>query len=83
MKKGLFVTGVVAVLLLVLLAAAAAWLTSTLPEDECSAAHRRCAAMAEGVVAAAECRLEVYHCRRFGHFEFPDGTRQEFGDGVR
>jgi hypothetical protein len=34
--------------------------------------------MAAGLVETVDCRVEVFHCRSAGHFEFPDGTVREF-----
>ena len=70
---GVVVVGVLAVGMLVVVAA-----TNTVQDDVCSAAYRECAAMTDGIKGTVDCRVEVYHCRSAGHFEFPDGTVRQF-----
>jgi len=70
---GVVAMGGLAVLVLAVLAA-----TNTVRDDACSAAYRECAAMAGGLLDTVDCRVEVYHCRSAGHFEFPDGTVKVF-----
>lgn len=70
---GLVVAGILAMGTLAVIAA-----TNTVQDDVCSAAYRECASMVDGLGGTVDCRIEVYHCRSAGHFEFPDGTVKEF-----
>jgi len=77
MIKNVVVVGVVVcVVAVVALALVAA--TNTVQDNVCSAAYRECTAMSAGLMGTVDCRVEVYHCRSAGHFEFPDGTVKQF-----
>lgn len=78
MKRVLLVGAGVGASALAALVLAAAWATNTVQEDVCTAAYRECTAMRVGLAGTLDCRVEVYHCRYRGHFEFPDGTVREF-----
>jgi len=78
MKKVGFIAAVAALGALAAVALAVMAATSITQDDVCSAAYRECAAMAEGFANTVDCRVEVYHCRSAGHFEFPDGSVKEF-----
>lgn len=74
MNRNARVVGVAVVAVLTVAVLAVALATNTVQDDACSVAYHECTAMAAGLVSIADCRIEVYHCRSVGHFEFPDGT---------
>lgn len=78
MKRLGFIVCVAVLSALTVLGLAVMAVTNTVQDDVCSAAFRECTAMAEGVANTVDCRIEVYHCRSAGHFEFPDGTVRRF-----
>ena len=78
MNRSAVWAGALAVFVLAVVAFAVMVATNAVRDDVCSAAYRRCAAVAGGLVATMDCRVEVFHCRSVGHFEFPDGTVEEF-----
>ncbi len=78
MNKGVFWVGTAAVAVVALGVMAVIVATSAVPDDACSAAYRECAAMTADLVGTVDCRVEVYHCRTVGHFEFPDGSVRQF-----
>lgn len=78
MNRNAFVVGLVAVGVLAVVALVVVAATNTVQDDVCSAAYRECSAMAAGLIGTVDCRVEVYHCRSAGHFEFPDGTVRKF-----
>jgi len=78
MKKVGFIAGVAALGALAAITLAVVAATNTAQDDVCSAAYHECTAMAAGLAGTLDCRVEVYHCRSAGHFEFPDGTVRKF-----
>ncbi len=78
MNKGVLGGGVVVAGILAMGTLAVIAATNTVQDDVCSAAYGECTVMAEGLMGTVDCRVEVYHCRSAGHFEFPDGTVKEF-----
>ena len=78
MSKNVFVVGLGLVFAVGVVVLAVVAATSTARDDVCSAAYRECAARVDGLRGTVDCRLEVYHCRSVGHFEFPDGTVKKF-----
>ena len=78
MRKNVLAIGVATAGAMIVTVLAVMAATNTVQDDVCSAAHRECAAMASGLMGTVDCRIEVYHCRSAGHFEFPDGTVREF-----
>jgi hypothetical protein len=78
MSKDVFAAGLMVALVLGVAALALVAAINAVQDDPCSEAYRECAAMTDSLGGTVDCRVEVYHCRSAGHFEFPDGTVKRF-----